>query len=249
MAQACAYLCCHRLDEIWWLRWILTKWCIKTAVCVTISCFGCLLSLQNNLWTCQVNADRSRRCLCDYQRIRGFLKWYALYKSTFYLLTYLLTSFTTLACRLHSADDPQIGNLQLVVTASYIHLRYHIFHPLLQRSPNAPRSSADWKHVIVCCFCEASRMGTLVWRWVTVRVKKIHLPLLLASGRGSGHVSLPVEVCVVPGHAAYTSTKLERYKYTFQDITTACLRGNLYVVWLWHGHDHTPVYFGKQIHT
>ena len=25
------------------------------------------------------------------QRIRGFLKWYALYKSTFYLLTYLLT--------------------------------------------------------------------------------------------------------------------------------------------------------------
>ena len=26
------------------------------------------------------------------QRIRGFLKWYALYKSTFYLLTYLLTT-------------------------------------------------------------------------------------------------------------------------------------------------------------
>ena len=26
----------------------------------------------------------------DIQRIRGFLKWYALYKSTFYLLTYLL---------------------------------------------------------------------------------------------------------------------------------------------------------------
>jgi len=223
MAQACAYLCCHSLDELWWLRWILTKWCIKTAVCVTIPCFGCLLSLQNNLRTCQVNADRSRRCLCDYQLHHIGLQTALSRRSANW------QSSTCRDCELYSLVVPHIS-------------------PAFTEESQRTTELSWLKTVIVCCFCEASRMGTLVWRWVTVRVKKNHLPLLLASGRGSGHVSLPVEVCVVPGHAAYTSTKLERYKYTFQDITTACLRGNLYVVWLWHGHDHTPVYFGKQIH-
>ena len=47
-------------------------------------------------WRClqlllSAGACRIHRSIAGTQRIRGFLKWYALYKSTFYLLTYLLT--------------------------------------------------------------------------------------------------------------------------------------------------------------
>jgi len=44
------------------------------------------MTLSYNVLQMPVNTDNS----VYRQRIRGFLKWYALYKSTFYLLTYLL---------------------------------------------------------------------------------------------------------------------------------------------------------------